>query len=145
MAAVVRRAFMDPSGRSPGSSADCGDLPESSGPRRLHSAGQISPTALRNGEAWDGIPPVDPALNEPGLVLRLALYRKNAFTPDVERRREAFVGLANVTFIVRDLAQHMLSGQNREMFTLTIRDAGFVDGDTSFPTIQSARFALRFF
>jgi diguanylate cyclase (GGDEF)-like protein/PAS domain S-box-containing protein len=69
----------------------------------------------------------DATQSEIGLVMRLALYRKNAFTPDVERRREAFVGLANVTFIVRELAQHMLSGEDSEMFTVTIYDAGLVD------------------
>lgn len=69
----------------------------------------------------------DQTQSETGLVMRLALYRKNAFTPDVERRREAFVGLANVTFLVRDLAQHMLSGEGSEMFTLSIHDTGFVD------------------
>jgi len=70
---------------------------------------------------------VDPTQSEVGLVMRLALYRENAFTPDVERRREAFVGLANVTFLVREFAQHMLSGEGREMFILSIRDSGFVD------------------
>lgn len=73
---------------------------------------------------------VDPTQSETGLVLRLALYRKNAFTPDVERRREAFVGLANVTFIVRELALHMLSGESLEFFALTIQDAGFIDSDS---------------
>ena len=37
---------------------------------------------------------VDPTQSETGLVMRLALYRKNAFTPNVEQRREAFVGVA---------------------------------------------------
>ncbi|MDH3318129.1 MAG: EAL domain-containing protein [Betaproteobacteria bacterium] len=72
---------------------------------------------------------LDPTRSEIGLVMRLALYRKNAFTPDVERRREAFVGVANVTFMVSNLAQHTLSGQGHHLFTFTIQDTGFVDSD----------------
>ncbi|MDO8596464.1 MAG: diguanylate cyclase, partial [Sulfuricaulis sp.] len=72
---------------------------------------------------------IDPTQSEAGVVMRLALYRKDAFTPDVERRREAFVGLANVTFLVRELAQRMLSGEGYEKFTLSIHDAGYVGSD----------------
>jgi diguanylate cyclase (GGDEF)-like protein/PAS domain S-box-containing protein len=87
---------------------------------------------------------VDPALTETGLVMRLALYRKNAFTPDVERRREAFVGLANLTFVLRELAQHMLAGESREIFALSIQDAGFVDsGSPAAPIELYSSAALR--
>ena len=70
----------------------------------------------------------DPTRSEAAVAMRLALYRKNAFTPDVAQRREAFIGLANVTFLVRELAQHILSGEGYENFTLRIHDAGYVDG-----------------
>ncbi len=67
--------------------------------------------------------------SEPGLVMRLALYEQDAFTPDVVRRRNAFSGLANVTFQVDDLARHMLVGEHDGKFALTILDHGYVDGD----------------
>ena len=70
---------------------------------------------------------IDPTQSETGVVMRLALYRKDAFVPDAERRREAFIGLANVTFVVGELAQRMLSGEGYEKFTLSIHDAGYVD------------------
>jgi len=68
-----------------------------------------------------------PGDSDTGLVMRLALYGKNAFTSDVERRRKAFVGLANVTFLVDELAQYLLLGKGHELFTLTIVDTGFID------------------
>lgn len=71
----------------------------------------------------------NPDDSEIGLVMRLALYGRNAFTPDVKRRREAFVGLANVTFVANELALYMLSARGHEPFTLTIVDTGFVDSD----------------
>ncbi|MDP1990670.1 MAG: CHASE domain-containing protein, partial [Syntrophales bacterium] len=70
---------------------------------------------------------IDPTQSETGVVMRLALYRKDAFVPDAERRREAFIGLANVTFVVRELAERMLSGEGYGKFTLSIHDAGYVD------------------
>ena len=72
---------------------------------------------------------IDPTHSETGVVMRLALYRKDAFVPDAERRRKAFIGLANVTFVVDELAQRMLSGEGYEKFTLSIHDAGYVDSD----------------
>ncbi len=71
----------------------------------------------------------DPSSADVGIVMRLALYRKDAFAVDVARRREAFVGLVNVTFVVHELAQHMLSGAAHEMFTLSILDTGFADSN----------------
>ncbi len=72
---------------------------------------------------------IDPTQSETGVVIRLALYRKDAFVPDVEQRRKAFIGLANVTFVVDELVQRMLSGEGYEKFTLIITDAGYVDSD----------------
>jgi len=72
---------------------------------------------------------IDPTHRETGVAMRLALYRKNAFVHDTEQRRKAFIGLANVTFTVEELAQHMLSGEGYEKFTLSIHDAGDVDSD----------------
>ena len=73
---------------------------------------------------------IDPTQSETGVVMRLALYRKDASVPDTERRREAFIGLANVTFVVDELAQRVLSGEPYEKFTLSIHDAGYVDSTT---------------
>jgi diguanylate cyclase (GGDEF)-like protein/PAS domain S-box-containing protein len=64
-----------------------------------------------------------------GVVLRLALYRKDAFAVDVARRRDAFVGLANATFVVSDLVQNLLSGEDRLKFDLSIFDSGLVDSE----------------
>jgi diguanylate cyclase (GGDEF)-like protein/PAS domain S-box-containing protein len=72
---------------------------------------------------------IDPTHRETGVVMRLALYRKDAFVPDAERRRKAVIGLANVTFVVGELAQRILSGEGYEKFTLSIHDAGYVDSD----------------
>jgi diguanylate cyclase (GGDEF)-like protein/PAS domain S-box-containing protein len=72
----------------------------------------------------------DPTRSEPGLVMRLALYRKDAFVPDVERRRAAFVGLANVTFLLAELAQHVMAGEDYGKVGLSIFDAGFVDSES---------------
>jgi diguanylate cyclase (GGDEF)-like protein/PAS domain S-box-containing protein len=72
---------------------------------------------------------IDPTHSETGVVMRLALYRKDAFVPDAERRRKDIIGLANVTFVVGELAQRMLSGEGYEKFTLSIHDAGYVDND----------------
>jgi diguanylate cyclase (GGDEF)-like protein/PAS domain S-box-containing protein len=72
---------------------------------------------------------IDPTRSETGVVMRLALYRKDAFVPDAEQRRKAFIGLANVTFTVEELAQRMLSGEGYEKFTLSIHDAGYIDSD----------------
>lgn len=72
---------------------------------------------------------IDPTQSETGVVMRMALYRKDAFVPDAERRREAFIGLANVSFVLAELAQRMLSGEGYEKFTLSIHDAGYVDSD----------------
>jgi diguanylate cyclase (GGDEF)-like protein/PAS domain S-box-containing protein len=69
----------------------------------------------------------DPTRSEPALVMRLALYRKDAFTPDVEGRRNAYVGMANLTFMVRELGQHIISGEDYGKFSLSIRDAGYID------------------
>lgn len=69
----------------------------------------------------------DPNRNDAGLVMRLALYRKDAFTPDVERRREAFAGLANLTFLAPELARHLLAGENRGYLSARIRDAGYLE------------------
>jgi len=71
----------------------------------------------------------DPTRSEAGVIMRLALYRKNAFVPDAERRREAFIGLVNVTFLVREMAQHILSGEGYEKFSLSILDAGSAGND----------------
>ena len=73
---------------------------------------------------------IDPTQSETGVVMRLALYRKDAFVPDTERRREAFIGLANVTFVVDELARRMLSGEGYEKLSLSIDDAGYVDNTT---------------
>jgi diguanylate cyclase (GGDEF)-like protein/PAS domain S-box-containing protein len=78
---------------------------------------------------------IDPTQRETGVVMRLALYRKDAFVPDVERRRKAFTGLANVTFAMEELVQRMLSGEGYEVFNLIIYDAGYVDTDPK-PTSQ---------
>ncbi len=78
---------------------------------------------------------IDPTQSETGVVMRLALYRKDAFVPDAERRREAIIGMANVTFVVHELAERMLSGEGYEKFTLSIHDAGYVDS-TSKPAPQ---------
>lgn len=78
----------------------------------------------------------DPTRAEVGVILRLALYRKDAFAADVARRREAFVGLANVTFVVRELAQYMLSGAARQTFALSILDTGFVDSEPKSTPIE---------
>jgi diguanylate cyclase (GGDEF)-like protein/PAS domain S-box-containing protein len=72
---------------------------------------------------------IDPTRSETGVVMRLALYRKDALVPDAERRRKAIVGLANVTFVVGELARRVLSGEGYEKFTLSIHDAGYVDSD----------------
>jgi len=72
---------------------------------------------------------IDPTQIETGVVMRLALYRRDVFVPDVERRRKAIIGMANVTFVVGELAQRMLSGAGYEKFTLSIHDAGYVDSD----------------
>jgi diguanylate cyclase (GGDEF)-like protein/PAS domain S-box-containing protein len=72
---------------------------------------------------------IDPTHSETGVVMRLALYRKDAFVPDAERRRKAMIGLANVTFVVGELAQRILSGEGYEKFTLSIHDAGYADSD----------------
>jgi diguanylate cyclase (GGDEF)-like protein/PAS domain S-box-containing protein len=72
---------------------------------------------------------IDPTKSETGVVMRLALYGKNAFVPDAEQRRKAFIGLANVTFVVGDLVKRMLSGEGYEKFTLSIYDAGYVGSD----------------
>jgi diguanylate cyclase (GGDEF)-like protein/PAS domain S-box-containing protein len=72
---------------------------------------------------------IDQTKSETGVVMRLALYRKDAFVPDTEQRRKAFIGLANVTFVVGELAQRMLSGEGYENFTLSIQDAGYTDND----------------
>jgi diguanylate cyclase (GGDEF)-like protein/PAS domain S-box-containing protein len=70
---------------------------------------------------------LDPSKELIGAVLRLALYRKDAFTPDVERRRAAFVGLLNVTFVVEELVQDILSAEEFQTFIMSIRDAGYAD------------------
>ena len=76
----------------------------------------------------------DPSRSDVGVVLHLALYRKEAFTPDIERRREAFIGLANVTIHVSEMAQRILSGGHFDTITLSIHDAGFIDAN---PTQKS--------
>ena len=65
--------------------------------------------------------------SESGLVMRLALYDQDAFTPDVARRRSTFSGLANLTFQVDELARHMVVGEHEGKFALTILDHGYVD------------------
>ncbi|MGB5080931.1 MAG: EAL domain-containing protein [Burkholderiales bacterium] len=70
----------------------------------------------------------DPTRSEAGVVMRLALYR-SAFVPDVERRRKAFSGLVNVTFVVREMAQHMMSGEGYEKLSFSIHDVGSAGGD----------------
>lgn len=72
---------------------------------------------------------IDPTRSETGVVLRLALYRKDAFVPDTERRRKALIGLANVTFAANDLAERVLSGEGHAAFTLSIHDGGYIDSD----------------
>ena len=78
----------------------------------------------------------DPSHSEAAVVMRLALYRKNAFTPDMERRREAFIGLANVTFTVEDWAHQLLAGLAYDNIRMSIHDVGYV-GATPKPTPQA--------
>ena len=70
---------------------------------------------------------IDPTKSETGVGMRLALYRKDAFAADVEQRRNSFIGLANLTFSVEDLAHRMLSGENYGKFNVFIYDTGYLD------------------
>ena len=72
---------------------------------------------------------VDPTRSTQGVVMRLALYRKDMFAPDIERRRAAFSGLVNVTILVEELAQYVLYGEDGQKFRLSIHDAGAIDAD----------------
>ncbi len=86
----------------------------------------------------------EPTRRETGVVMRLALYRKDALTPDVKRRREAFSGLVNVTFLVEELAQRIMAGEGYEQVTLRIHDAGLVgSGPQSTPEEMYSNAAFR--
>ena len=72
---------------------------------------------------------VDPR-NLPGILMRLAVYRKGMPLATEAQRREAFAGTLSTAFIVTDLMRGVLSERFLQQAHVRIHDAGFL-GDPS--------------